>query len=334
MAHLDFEKPIVELEDRIRELKLYGVREQGFESELRKLEERVGALQKEIYDELSVWQKVQLSRHPDRPYFLDYLERLFDDFVELHGDRAYSDDAAIVSGFARLDGKTVAVIGHQKGRTTKEKLRRNFGMAHPEGYRKAMRVMELADRFRRPVLTFIDTPGAYPGIGAEERGQSEAIGQSLLVMSRLRVPVIATVIGEGGSGGALALGVANRVLMQEFATYSVITPEGCASILWRDGSRAPEAASQLKLLASNAVELGIVDGVVDEPIGGAHRDPDDAARRLGAALRSHLAELGSIGGDALVDMRYRKFRAMGVMGTVAPARTPGDGAAARGGSGE
>ncbi|MDQ3034877.1 MAG: acetyl-CoA carboxylase carboxyltransferase subunit alpha [Myxococcota bacterium] len=316
MAHLDFEKPIVELEDRIRELKLYGVREQGFESELRKLEERVTTLQQEIYDQLSVWQKVQLSRHPDRPYFLDYLERLFDDFVELHGDRAFSDDPAIVSGFARLDGRTVAVIGHQKGRTTKEKLLRNFGMAHPEGYRKAMRIMELADRYRRPVLTFIDTPGAYPGIGAEERGQSEAIGQSLLVMSRLRVPVIATVIGEGGSGGALALGVANRVLMLQFATYSVITPEGCASILWRDGSRAAEAALQLKLLANNALELGIVDAVVPEPVGGAHRDPDDAARRLGEALRKHLGELSTVGAssaDALVDQRYAKFRAMGVI---------------------
>lgn len=315
MAHLDFEKPIVELEDRIRELKLYGVREQGFESELRRLEERVGTLQREIYDELSVWQKVQLSRHPDRPYFLDYLERLFDDVVELHGDRAFSDDPAIVAGFARLDGKPVAVIGHQKGRTTKEKLRRNFGMAHPEGYRKAMRIMELADRFRRPVLTFVDTAGAYPGIGAEERGQSEAIGQSLLVMSRLRVPVIATVIGEGGSGGALALGVANRVLMLQFATYSVITPEGCASILWRDGSRAPEAALQLKLLASNALELGVVDTIVPEPTGGAHRDPEEAARRLGDALRRSLAELAALGPEALVEQRYRKFRAMGVVRT-------------------
>src|SRR5688572_27718268 len=311
MAHLDFEKPIVELEDRIRELKLYGVREQGFESELRKLEERVSTLQQEIYDELSVWQKVQLSRHPDRPYFLDYLERLFDDFVELHGDRAFSDDAAIVSGFARLDGRTVAVIGHQKGRTTKEKLRRNFGMAHPEGYRKAMRVMELADRFGRPVLTFIDTPGAYPGIGAEERGQSEAIGKSLLVMSRLGVPVIATVIGEGGSGGALALGVANRVLMLEYATYSVITPEGCASILWRDGARAPEAAQQLKLLANDAHRHGIVDAVVEEPVGGAHRDHDEAARRLGAALRGYLAGLVSKSPADLVADRYEKFRALG-----------------------
>ncbi|MBC7174260.1 MAG: acetyl-CoA carboxylase carboxyltransferase subunit alpha, partial [Polyangiaceae bacterium] len=233
------------------------------------------------------------------------------DFLELHGDRSFADDAAIVSGFARLDGQTVAVIGHQKGRTTKEKVQRNFGMAHPEGYRKSIRIMELASRFGRPVLTFIDTAGAYPGIAAEERGQSEAIGQSLLVMAQLRVPVIATVIGEGGSGGALALGVANRVLMQEFSTYSVITPEGCASILWRDGARAPEAAKQLRLLATDAYSLGIVDEVVREPSGGAHRDAAQAARLLGDALRRHMAELSALSPEALIEDRYRKFRAMG-----------------------
>lgn len=316
MAHLDFEKPIVELEDRIRELRLYGVREQGFDDELARLEQRALELSREIYRDLGVWQKVQLSRHPDRPYMLDYVERIFDDVLELHGDRAFSDDAAIVAGFARLDGKTVAIIGHQKGRTTKEKLRRNFGMAHPEGYRKAMRIMELADRFKRPVLTFIDTPGAYPGLGAEERGQSEAIGKSLLVMSRLGVPVVATVLGEGGSGGALGLGVANRVLMLEFATYSVITPEGCASILWRDGSRAADAAQQLKLLANDALRLGIVDQIVSEPVGGAHRDPEEAARRVGEALRRNVFDLeqlaaGGRGAQSLVDHRYAKFRAMG-----------------------
>ncbi len=316
VAHLEFEKPLVELEDRIRELKVYGVRESGFEGELQRLEERVENLSREIYDQLTVWQKVQLSRHPDRPYFLDYVERVFDDVLELHGDRAFSDDPAIVAGFARLDGRTVAIIGHQKGRTTKEKVRRNFGMAHPEGYRKAMRVMELADRFRRPVLTFIDTPGAYPGIGAEERGQSEAIGASLALMSGLCVPVIASVIGEGGSGGALALGVANRVLMLEMSTYSVITPEGCASILWRDGARAPEAAQQLKLLAPDVLELGVVDEVVAEPRGGAHRDPDDAARKLGDAIRRHLADLDRLGPEALVAQRYAKFRAMGVTRSI------------------
>jgi len=313
MAHLEFEKPIVELEERIRELRVYGVGDVGFEAELKRLEERASRLQKEIYAQLTVWQKVQLSRHPERPYFLDYLERIFDDAIELHGDRGFSDDAAVVSGFARLDGQSVAVIGHQKGRTTKEKVRRNFGMAHPEGYRKSMRIMELAARFGRPILTFIDTPGAYPGIGAEERGQSEAIGQSLLVMSQLRVPVIATVIGEGGSGGALALGVANRVLMLEFATYSVITPEGCASILWRDGARAPDAAVQLKPASSDALRLGVVDEIVEEPAGGAHRDPDDAARRLGTCLRRHLGELKRLTPEQLVDDRYDKFRKMGVV---------------------
>lgn len=312
MAHLEFEKPLVELEDRIRELKVYGVRDAGFEGELRRLEERVEHLQREIYGQLTVWQKVQLSRHPDRPYFLDYIERMFDDVLELHGDRAFADDPALIAGFARLDGRTVAIVGHQKGRTTKEKVRRNFGMAHPEGYRKAMRVMELANRFRRPVLTFIDTPGAYPGIGAEERGQSEAIGASLALMSGLEVPVVASVIGEGGSGGALALGVANRVLMLEFATYSVITPEGCASILWRDGARAPDAAEQLKLLATDVLELGVVDEVVTEPRGGSHRDPDDAARRLGDAIRRHLGELAELGGAELARQRYAKFRAIGV----------------------
>ncbi len=312
MAHLEFEKPIVELEQRISELKAAsGARDRGMDEQVQELEARAEQLKADIFQDLGVWQKVQLSRHPDRPYFLDYLSAIFDDFLELHGDRAFADDAAIVSGFARLDGQTVAVIGHQKGRTTKEKVQRNFGMAHPEGYRKAMRVMELASRFNRPIFTFIDTPGAYPGIGAEERGQSEAIGQSLLVMAQLRVPVVATVIGEGGSGGALALGVANRVLMQEFSTYSVITPEGCASILWRDGARAPDAAEQLKLLAADAYKLRIVDEVVKEPPGGAHRDAAQAAALLGDALRRHLAELATLSPEALVEDRYRKFRAIG-----------------------
>ena len=312
MAHLDFEKPLVELEERIRELKVYGVRDVGFEGELSRLEERVEALQKEIYGQLSVWQKVQLSRHPDRPYFLDYAERLFDDVLELHGDRSFADDPAVIAGFARFRGRSVCVVGHQKGRSTKEKVRRNFGMAHPEGYRKATRVMRLAERFGRPVLTFIDTPGAYPGIGAEERGQSEAIGASLALMSGLRVPVIATVVGEGGSGGALALGVANRVLMMEFATYSVITPEGCASILWRDGAEAPRAAEQLKLLAGDALRLDVVDEVVREPAGGSHRDPDRAAEQLADALARHLSELEALDEATLLEGRYRKFRRMGV----------------------
>ena len=312
MAHLEFEKPIVELEERIRELRALAAHDSGgIGVQVRELEEKASSLRRDLYKDLGVWQKVQLSRHPDRPYFSDYLNSIFEDVLELHGDREFADDPAIISGFARLDGQTVAVIGQQKGRSTKEKVLRNFGMAHPEGYRKAMRIMELADRFRRPVLTFIDTPGAYPGIGAEERGQSEAIGRSLLVMSRLGVPVVATVIGEGGSGGALALGVANRVLMLQFSTYSVITPEGCASILWHDGSRAPDAAAQLRLLAADASELGIIDEVIEEPIGGAHCDPVEAARLLGEALRRHLGSLRGLSPEGLVEDRYRKFRAMG-----------------------
>jgi len=313
LAHLEFEKPLVDLEARIHALRGSAAAGDGLEAELAQLEAKASRLQRDIYDALTVWQKVQLSRHPDRPYFRDYLDRIFDDFIELHGDRVFGDDPAIISGFARLDGRTVAVIGQQKGRTTREKVERNFAMANPEGYRKAMRVMELADRFQRPVLTFIDTPGAYPGIGAEERGQSEAIGRSLLTMSRLRVPVIVTVIGEGGSGGALALGVGNRVLMFEYATYSVISPEGCASILWRDGAKAPDAARQLKLLAPDVHRLGVVDAVVTEPVGGAHRDPDEAARRLGSALRGYLSTLTKLSEDALVADRYEKFRAIGVV---------------------
>jgi acetyl-CoA carboxylase carboxyl transferase subunit alpha len=317
MAHLEFERPLVELEQRIRALREASETREGggvAEAELRRLEERAEKLGAEIYGDLDTWQKVLLSRHPERPYFLDYLERLCEDFVELHGDRGFADDPAIVAGFARFEGRSVAVIGQQKGRTTKEKLRRNFGMPNPEGYRKAMRIMELADRFRRPVLTFIDTPGAYPGLGAEERGQSEAIGQSLLTMSRLRVPVIATVIGEGGSGGALALGVANRVFMMQYATYSVITPEGCASILWRDGARAPEAAKALKMLATDAQFLGAVDDVIPEPRGGAHRDPEAAVNGLRLSLRRALAALDGLSPAGLVDARYAKFRGMGVLG--------------------
>jgi acetyl-CoA carboxylase carboxyl transferase subunit alpha len=312
VAHLDFERPLAELERSIGELRtLSDAGAPDVALRIRELEERASSLRDQLYGNLTTWQKVQLSRHPDRPYFMDYLELLFDDLLELHGDRVFADDPAIVAGFARLDGRTVAVIGQQKGRSTKEKVLRNFGMPHPEGYRKAMRVMELAARFKRPVLTFIDTPGAYPGIGAEERGQSEAIGQSILVMSQLPVPTIATVIGEGGSGGALALGVADRVMMMDFATYSVITPEGCASILWHDGSRAPDAADQLKLTSADAFRLGIVDELIPEPGGGAHRDRDAAARSLGGALRRQLASVCALEPKARIDARYAKFRAMG-----------------------
>jgi acetyl-CoA carboxylase carboxyl transferase subunit alpha len=311
MAHLDFETPLVELESRLRELKSLSDDGGRVDRELKKLEERSEKLSREIYGELSIWQRVQLSRHPDRPYFLDYAESLFEDFVELHGDRAFADDPAVVTGFARFEGRSVALIGQQKGRSTKQKLQRNFGMAHPEGYRKACRIMELAERYQRPVLTFIDTPGAYPGLGAEERGQSEAIGHSLLVLSQLTVPVVATVIGEGGSGGALGLGVANKVFMLENATYSVITPEGCASILWRDGTRAPDAAEQLKLLARDVHKLGIVDSVLAEPLGGAHRDFAVQAETMRVALRGALAELGALKPDELKEQRYQKFRKLG-----------------------
>ncbi|MAQ19831.1 MAG: acetyl-CoA carboxylase carboxyl transferase subunit alpha [Sandaracinus sp.] len=311
MAHLEFERPLVELEQRIRDLESMDDGSDGLGGQLAELRARADRLQRDLYDDLGTWEKVQLSRHPDRPYFLDYLERIFEDFVELHGDRLFADDPAIVAGFARLDGAPVAVIGHQKGRTTKQKVHRNFGMANPEGYRKAMRVMELAERYGRPVFTFIDTPGAYPGLGAEERGQAEAIGRSLLVMSQLRVPIVATVIGEGGSGGALALGVADHVGMLQYSTYSVITPEGCASILWRDGARGPDAAEQLKLLAPHAQKNGIVDEVVSEPVGGAHRDFDEAARLLGESLRGALGEWGPMDPAERIDARYAKFRRMG-----------------------
>jgi acetyl-CoA carboxylase carboxyl transferase subunit alpha len=315
MAHLDFEAPLVELEERIaalRELTESGAPEaEEIETQIRTLEEQADDLQRELYADLDVWKKVQLSRHPDRPYMLDYTGMLFEDFVELHGDRAFRDDPAIISGFARFDDDIVAVVGHQKGRTAKDKALRNFGMAHPEGYRKAIRVMKLAEQAGRPIFTFIDTPGAYPGLGAEERGQAEAIGHSIDVMSQLRVPIISTVLGEGGSGGALAIGVANRVLMLEYATYSVITPEGCASILWRDGARAPDAAEQLKLLARDAKRLAIIDDVVAEPASGAHRKPRVAAAALREALRANLSELQSLSGDELVAQRYQRFRALG-----------------------
>jgi acetyl-CoA carboxylase carboxyl transferase subunit alpha len=315
MAHLDFEAPLVELEERIAALRVLtesGAPEaQEIEAQIQSLEAQADRLQRELYADLDVWKKVQLSRHPDRPYLRDYIVELFDGFVELHGDRLFRDDPAIISGFARFEDEIVAVVGHQKGRTAKDKAQRNFGMAHPEGYRKAIRVMKLAEQAGRPLLTFIDTPGAYPGLGAEERGQAEAIGSAIETMSRLKVPIVSTVLGEGGSGGALAIGVANRVLMLEYATYSVITPEGCASILWRDGARAPDAAKQLKLLARDAKALGVIDEVVPEPASGAHRKPKVAADALRQALRRQLEDLRALEPEALVGQRYQRFRALG-----------------------
>jgi len=308
---LPFEKPVVELVARVRELRELARSDAALEPELRRLEDKAAKLARELFSELTPWQKVQLSRHPNRPYTLDYVERLFEGFVELHGDRAFGDDAAIVAGLARFHGRSVAVIGHQKGRGAKDNVKRNFGMPHPEGYRKALRIYETASRFGLPILTLIDTPGAYPGIGAEERGQAQAIGACLAAMSRARVPIIATIIGEGGSGGALALGVANRVLVLEYGTYSVIAPEGCASILWKDGSRKDEAAARLKMTAPDLLRLGAVDSIVEEPAGGAQQDHDAAARQVDAAIATALRELEAMGPDDLVEDRYRRFRRIG-----------------------
>ncbi|MFN0062589.1 MAG: acetyl-CoA carboxylase carboxyltransferase subunit alpha [Myxococcaceae bacterium] len=312
---LDFERPLIELERKIDDLKaLSGSGAADFNSEIAKLEKKAKKLQTEIFSDLSRWQVVQLSRHNARPYFLDYVGFLFSDFVELCGDRHFGEDPSIVGGFARFEGRPVLVMGHQKGRNTKENMARNFGMPRPEGYRKARRLMELGERFRRPILTFIDTPGAYPGIGAEERGQAEAIAVNLEVMARLEVPVISTVIGEGGSGGALAIGVGNRVLMLENSIYSVISPEACSSILYRDASKAERAADSLKLTAKDLLSMKVIDEVIKEPSGGAHRDPARAAEALGRALRRHLGALEGLSGEALVADRYKKFRALGVFG--------------------
>jgi acetyl-CoA carboxylase carboxyl transferase subunit alpha len=306
---LEFEKPILELENKIEELKRLGGA--TLQSEIRQLERKAQRLQEEVFADLTPWQKVQLSRHPQRPFSTDYIGRLFGEFFELHGDRAFGDDAAIVGGLADFGGIPVVVLGHQKGRGTKENIKRNFGQAKPEGYRKARRLMELAERFHRPILTFIDTPGAYPGIEAEERGQAEAIAHNLELMSRLEVPIIATVIGEGGSGGALALGVADRILMLEYAIYSVISPEGCASILWKDQKKVETAAQELKLTAQDLRGLGICDEVVREPAGGAHRDYDAAARFVGEAIERQLAPLLGVPPAELIERRYQKYRRIG-----------------------
>lgn len=309
---LDFERPLVELEQKISELRDFADGERlEFRDELRRLESKAEKLRTEIFSRLTRWQRVQLARHPKRPYTLDYLNALTEGFLELRGDRGFGDDRAIVAGPALFHGRKALFVGHQKGRDIKEKLERNFGMPHPEGYRKALRLMELAGRFGRPIVTLIDTQGAYPGIGAEERGQSEAIARSLAVMSRLPVPIVGIVIGEGGSGGALALGVCDRIYMMENAVYSVISPEGCAAILWGDRSRAKEAADSLRLAAQDILELGVIDGVIPEPPGGAHRDPAAAADRVGEQLETALAELESIPPEQLVEERLQKFLRMG-----------------------
>ena len=309
---LEFEKPIAELEAKIEELRYLGD-DNGVNiaEEIANLEGRSRELTEQLFSDLSAWQISQLARHPQRPYALDYIERVFSDFEELHGDRAYADDPSIVGGVARLDGRPVMVIGQQKGRDTKEKLRRNFGMPRPEGYRKALRLMEMAERFKLPILTFIDTPGAYPGVGAEERGQSEAIARNLRVMAELKVPIICTVIGEGGSGGALAIGVGDRVLMLQYSTYSVISPEGCASILWKSAEKASDAAEALGITSGRLKELGLIDEVIPEPLGSAYRDMEAMSAALKSALASNLATLERLSTIDLVEQRYQRLMSFG-----------------------
>jgi acetyl-CoA carboxylase carboxyl transferase subunit alpha len=308
LSFLDFERPIADLEAKIEELRHVGSdSDLNINEEVARLKTKSRALTRQIFANLTAWQVAQLARHPHRPYTLDYIERIFTDFQELHGDRHFRDDPAIVAGMARLDGRPVMVIGQQKGRDTKQKVYRNFGMAKPEGYRKALRLMDLAERFRLPILTFIDTPGAYPGIGAEERGQSEAIARNLFVMSRLQVPIVVTVIGEGGSGGALAIGVGDRVLMLQYAIYSVISPEGCASILWRSADKASEAAEAMGITAPRLRELQLIDEIVPEPLGGAHRDWNAISISLKDALTASLDHLDAMSAEELLEARYQRL---------------------------
>ncbi len=309
---LEFEQPIAELEAKIEELRYVGDdNEVNLSEEIGRLQAKSRSLTESIFSNLTAWQIAQLARHPQRPYTLDYIGHLFTDFEELHGDRAFADDPSIVGGVGRLEGRPVMVIGHQKGRDTREKVHRNFGMPRPEGYRKALRLMEMAERFRLPIFTFIDTPGAYPGLGAEERGQSEAIARNLLVMSRLKTPMVCTVIGEGGSGGALAIGVGDRVMMLEYSTYSVISPEGCASILWKSAERASDAAEALGITSGRLKELGLIDRVIEEPLGGAHRDVPALIASVKSALLETLGELDALPMDQLLEKRYERLMGFG-----------------------
>ncbi len=312
LKFLDFEQPIAELEAKIEQLRFVGDDSQiNISGEIERLKGNSRTLTKKIFSHLTSWQIAQLARHPLRPYTLDYLDTVFTDFQELHGDRMYADDKAMVGGLARLEGIPVMVIGQQKGRDTKERVQRNYGMPRPEGYRKAMRLMKLAERFGLPIITLIDTPGAYPGVGAEERGQSEAIARNLFVMATLKTPLIAVVIGEGGSGGALAIGVGDRLLMLEYAIYSVISPEGCASILWKSADKAEAAAEALGLTAERLAELDLVDEIIKEPLGGAHRDLESMSEALKTTLLKHLADLQAMPTDKLVELRNRRIRSMG-----------------------
>ena len=311
--YLEFEQPIADLQAKIEELRLVGSDNSlNITEEITKLQEKSKSLTESIFGNLSSWQIAQMARHPQRPYTLDYIKAIFTDFEELHGDRHFADDAAIVGGVARLDGRPIMVIGHQKGRDVKEKVRRNFGMPKPEGYRKACRLMEMAERFKMPIVTFIDTPGAYPGIDAEERGQSEAIAWNLQVMARLKTPIIATVIGEGGSGGALAIGVCDHLMMLQYSTYAVISPEGCASILWKSAERASDAAEAMGITATRLKELGLVDTLIPEPLGGAQRAPQEIAERIKAQLLIQLDKLQALSDDELLESRYERLMAFGI----------------------
>ncbi|MEI7998167.1 MAG: acetyl-CoA carboxylase carboxyltransferase subunit alpha [Candidatus Omnitrophota bacterium] len=311
MSKLDFEKPINELEAKINDLRQMGSKKVTLEPEIKRLESKLEKLKNDIYTNLSAWQRVQIARHPGRPYTLDYIKFITDDFLELHGDRLFADDSSIVGGFAKIEGVKVMILGHQKGRDTKENVHRNFGCAHPEGYRKAMRLMRMAAKYNIPVICLIDTPGAYPGIGAEERGQAQAIAENLRDMAVIPTPIIATIIGEGGSGGALGIGVADKVLILEHSYYSVISPEGCASILWRSSLKAPEAAKALKLHGEDLIKFGVVDEIIPEPLGGAHRNPEGIAANLKAALLKNLKKLTDLSKEDLLNSRYKKYRDIG-----------------------
>jgi acetyl-CoA carboxylase carboxyl transferase subunit alpha len=312
--YLDFEQPIADIEAKIEKLKSYAKGNPIVLEEIGKLKRKASQLQQEIYGKLTAWQRTQVARHPNRPNTLDYINLISQDFIELHGDRCFADDHSIVGGLGWLGQRAVMFIGHQKGKTTKEKVYRNFGMPNPEGYRKALRLMQMAERFQKPVVTFIDTPGAYPGVGAEERGQSEAIAKNLVVMSTLAVPIVSVVIGEGGSGGALALGVADRILMLEHSVYSVISPEGCAAILWNNGAKAPEAAEAMKLTSRDLERLGVINGIIPEPLGGAHRDLAKTAEATQKVIIEHLTKLEGLTTDDLLAQRYEKYRRMGMWG--------------------
>ena len=313
-AWLDFERPVIELEKRISDLKNFQFGDDEVNEQIRQLEDKSKLLRKEIYSNLSPWQRVQMARHPQRPFTLDYVERIFERFVELHGDRLFGDDRAVVSGIGTIDGVDLCLVGHQKGRGTRANLERNFGMAHPEGYRKAVRIMKMAEKFHLPLVTMIDTAGAYPGVGSEERGVAEAIARSLWEMSGLKTVLISLIIGEGGSGGAIGIGMADRVIMLENSTYSVISPEGCASILWRDSAKAPQAAEALHLTAGDLFDYGIIDEIIPEPLGGAHRDLDAISANLKERILSHIAELREVPIDILLERRLKKYLDIGVFG--------------------